>query len=178
MPFPELVTTARLRLHRWDAAIHTPGLAAVNAQSPAVTYLNGGVPYTYEESARQSARFATHWSEHAFGLWALELRATGEIIGFTGVAHPLWFPAYAHEVEAGWRLHPSHWRHGYATEAARAAVDAAFTQLPLERLISLIDPENTPSIAVATRLGMTLATTVDHPQHPGKLHIFELPRPT
>jgi RimJ/RimL family protein N-acetyltransferase len=170
--FPEHLTTERLSLHRWDAALHTAGLARVNAEPAAVRFLNDSVPYTLEDSRRQSERFAEHWTLHGFGLWAMEL--DGAIVGFTGACHPAWFPAYAHEVELGWRLHPSVWGRGYATEAGHAARDAAFTRLELSRLIACIDPANTPSISVATRLGLTLDTTVEHPQRPGSVSIYAI----
>src|SRR3954453_23626881 len=105
MAFPD-VTTDRLHLSRWDAERHTSALAALNAIPDTVRYLNDGVPYTPAESLAQSQRFSEHWSLHGFGLWAATLRTTGETIGFVGVAHPLWFPELADEVEVGWRLHP------------------------------------------------------------------------
>ncbi len=166
------VTTIRLRLARWDPAVHTPALAAINAQSEAVRYLNAGVPYTREESEAQSARFGAHWEQYGFGLWALELLASSQVIGFTGPAHPLWFPQLAHEVEVGWRLHPSAWGKGYATEAAHAAVNAAFAELRVARVISIIDPANAPSIAVATRLGMESIQLLPHPERPDSVAIY------
>lgn len=89
-----------------------------------------------------------------------------------GVAHPIWFPDYAQEAEAGWRLHPSDSRRGYATEAAHACIEAAREHLELARIISIIDPANSPSIAVAQRLGMTPGVTVAHPQGPGEVTIW------
>ena len=165
------VRTDRLRLERWDPARHTPALAAINALPEAVRYLNDGVPYTREETERQSARFSTHWSEHGFGLWAATVVATARTIGFVGVAHPLWFADLAHEVEIGWRLHPDAWGHGYATEAGRAALAAARDELGLERIIAVIDPGNAPSLAVARRLGMSHERTLPHPQRPGDIEI-------
>jgi RimJ/RimL family protein N-acetyltransferase len=176
MPLPD-VTTARLRLSRWEPEVHTPALEAINASPEAVRYLNDGVPYTAEETAAQSARFAAHWERHGFGLWGATVRQTGEGIGFVGVAHPLWFPALAAEVEVGWRLHPSAWGQGYATEGGRAALDAAFSHLGLPRIIAVIDPENAPSIAVARRLGMVLERTVPHPQRPGSVGIYAVAVP-
>ncbi len=170
--FPEHLTIERLSLHRWDTKRHTSALAAINAQPQAVTYLNDGVPYTPDQSRAQSERFAAHWDTHGFGLWALETPAG--IVGFAGACHPQWFPAYAHEVEVGWRLHPSAWGNGYATDAGRAAVAAAFDSLELERVIACIDPGNLASIAVAERLGMTLAERTEHPQRPGSLLIFAI----
>lgn len=170
MAFPDLVTTSRLVLHRWRAPEHTPGLAAVNAEPAAVRFLNGGVPYTAQESAAQSERFAAHWVTHGFGLWAIE--ADGAIVGFAGVCHPGWFPAYRHEVEAGWRLHPSAWGKGYATEAASAALEAAFAHLELDRVLALIDEGNDASVAVAQRLGMKHDHVVGDPHGPGTLHVY------
>jgi RimJ/RimL family protein N-acetyltransferase len=171
MPFPELVTTAGLRLARWEVERHTPGLIAINSVPAAVEFLNDGIPYTADESRRQSERFATHWATHGFGLWAVE--HDDDVLGFTGLSHPLWFPRYAVEVEVGWRLHPRAWGHGYATEAAQAALAAA-THLHLDRIVATIDPANIRSIAVATRLGMTLDTTVPHPQRPGDIAIYAI----
>jgi RimJ/RimL family protein N-acetyltransferase len=166
------VTTGRLRLQRWDAAVHTPALEAINALPDALRYLNDGVPYTREETARQSERLTRHWAEYGFGLWAATIAATDRTIGFVGVAHPLWFTDLAHEVEIGWRLHPDAWGHGYATEAGRAALAAARDELGLTRIIAVIDPGNAPSLAVAARLGMTLERTVPHPQRPGDILIY------
>src|SRR3954454_21232285 len=106
------VTTPRLGLSRWEPALHTTALEAINASPEAVTYLNDGVPYTPTETAAQSARFGAHWVQHGFGLWAATVVATGEVIGFVGLSHPLWFPELAEQVEVGWRLHPSAWGNG------------------------------------------------------------------
>jgi RimJ/RimL family protein N-acetyltransferase len=175
VPYPELVTTPRLRLTRWDADRHTSALVAINAEPAAVEFLNDGIPYTPEETRRQSDRFATHWTTYGFGLWAVE--HGDQTLGFTGVSHPMWFPAYAAEVEIGWRLHPSAWGHGYATEAARAALTAS-THLHLDRIIAIIDTRNTRSIAVATRLGMSPEGTVAHPQRPGEIRIYTTAAPS
>ena len=102
------------------------------------------------------------------------------MIGFVGLSHPLWFPAKAHEVKVGWRLHPAFWGHGYATEGGRAALSAASRHLDLTRIIAVIDPRNTPSIAVATRLGLTLEESLPHPQAPGvpvDIYAIALSRP-
>ena len=74
-------------------------------------------------------------------------------------------------MEIGWRLHPDAWGHGYATEAGRAALEAARDQLGLTRIIAVIDPGNAASLAVARRLGMSFERTVPHPQRPGDIEI-------
>lgn len=63
----------------------------------------------------------------------------------------------------GYSIHPDHWGHGYATEAARAIIGFGFNQLQLHRVSAAIGPENSASLAVAERLGMTLEGTIrDH----------------
>jgi RimJ/RimL family protein N-acetyltransferase len=171
MPLSD-VTTPRLRLSRWEPALHTPALEAINAFPEAVRYLNDGVPYTAAETAAQSARLAAHWEQHGFGLWAATATATDEVIGFAGLSHPLWFPDLAAQVEVGWRLHPRSWGNGYATEAGRAALSSAWLSLGLDRVIAVIDPDNVPSIGVAGRLGMRCEQRVPHPQRPGSVDIY------
>jgi RimJ/RimL family protein N-acetyltransferase len=61
---------------------------------------------------------------------------------------------YGGEVEVGWHLHPDSWGHGYATEAARGAVDRAF-RYGLPEVYAVVRPDNAPSLAVCRRLGMT-----------------------
>jgi len=78
-------------------------------------------------------------------------------------------------MEVGWRLTRAAWRHGYATEAATAAVEAAFGPIGLTELWSMTAVLNQPSQAVMARLGMTPYTLFDHPRidagHPLRPHI-------
>src|SRR4051812_2089166 len=144
-----MIETARLRLEPWDADRHTAGLVAMNAEADVMRLIGEGRPATSEESQRQSHRFAQHWERYGFGLWAIHPRSTGVFAGFAGLSHPLWLPTEAGEVEVGWRLRRAAWGYGYATEAAGAALEVAFGVLGLERVISLIRPENERSRAVA-----------------------------
>jgi RimJ/RimL family protein N-acetyltransferase len=80
----------------------------------------------------------------------------------------------AEEVEVGWRLARPAWGHGYATEAAEAALTAAFTTLELPRVISLIDAANMRSEAVARRLGLRLAEVVAHPRDASDVAVYAI----
>jgi RimJ/RimL family protein N-acetyltransferase len=82
------------------------------------------------------------------------------VAGWAGPSHPTFVPEVAEEVEIGWTLRRAFWGRGLATEAAREAVEASFAHLDRDTLISLIDPGNERSIAVARRLGMTGGRTV------------------
>ena len=98
-----------------------------------------------------------------FGLWALEVAATGEFIGFTGLnPMPPGVPG-AGGMEVGWRLARDAWHHGYATEAALAAAEVAFGGAGLAELWSMTAVANEPSQAVMRRLGMTRHAYFDHP---------------
>jgi RimJ/RimL family protein N-acetyltransferase len=103
-----------------------------------------------------------------WGLWALERKDTGAFIGFTGLAPVSFAAPFAPAVEIGWRLARPAWGHGYATEAARAAVGVAFDELGLDGLVSFTAPANVRSRAVMERLGMTRdpAEDFDHPRVP------------
>ena len=168
MAFPD-VTTERLQLSRWDPRLHTPALEAINALPEAVRYLNAGVPYTPAETAAQSERFAAHWERYGFGLWGATLRSTGEVIGFVGVAHPLWFPAYADEVEVGWRLHPSFW--GTATPPRPAAPRSApRTSTSASSASSPSSTRSTPRRSRSPRASASPSTRpCPHPQRAGEI---------
>jgi RimJ/RimL family protein N-acetyltransferase len=167
--------TERLRLHPWTTEF-TPALARVNADPEAMRFITGGVPMSAEETAVQSAYLAAHWNQYGFGLWAVEVKASGDVVGFTGLSHPRWFPELADEVEVGWRLLPSAWGHGYATEAATEALRTAFDDLALDHVISLIDPANTRSSAVAVRLGLHVDRITPHPERPADVAIYTTSR--
>jgi ribosomal-protein-alanine N-acetyltransferase len=86
--------------------------------------------------------------------FALILREEKRLIGYCGFFRQL--VDDAPEIEIGYRLHPDYWNRGLATEAARAVRDYAFEVLKLERVISLIHPENHASRRVTEKNGMTL----------------------
>lgn len=117
---------------------------------PDVTrYLLSGKPMSRHEAWRSIATMAGHWMLNGFGQWALEEKSTGLLVGRAGFLKPEGWPA----IEAGWSLHRDAWGKGYASEAAKAAIRYGFEVMNLDRIISLIQPENQASIKVAERLG-------------------------
>ncbi len=104
------------------------------------------------------ARNRQRYETHGHGLWAMALKATGELIGDCGLA-----PQHVRdrdEVEIGYHTRRDLWGQGLATEAARACRDWGFHNLAVDRLISLIRPENQPSRRVAEKSGMTMVDEV------------------
>ncbi|AOE49796.1 GNAT family N-acetyltransferase [Kangiella sediminilitoris] len=112
-------------------------------------FLMSGEPMSRHEAWRSAATMAGHWMLHGFGQWAIEEKSSGEFIGRCGMIEPEGWPAK----EIGWVLHKSAWGKGYATEAAKAALKYGFETMKLDKIISLIQPDNIGSVAVAKRIG-------------------------
>jgi len=100
------------------------------------------------------ARNRQRYSEDGVGLWAMVLKTTNEVIGDCGIIRQQVEGEYLYEV--GYHLRRDLWRQGLATEAAIACRDWGFANLGVERIISLIRPENLPSRRVAERNGMAI----------------------
>ncbi len=163
--------TKRLSLPRWRRE-YAAGLAEVNAEPEVMRFLNGGTPLTRVESSMVSDRVLQHWKEYRFGLWAVIEKENLRMLGFAGICHPLWFPAWAKRVEVGWRLRVDAWGAGYATEAGAEALRVGFEHLGLEEIYAFVHPDNHRSAAVSERLGMTLEDRVRHPDRPHDLDVY------
>jgi RimJ/RimL family protein N-acetyltransferase len=160
------LTTPRLSLRLWRDEDSAP-FAALNAD-PRVREHYPNV-LTRSESDASMARIRAHFEQHGFGNWALELRDRPGLIGYAGLSHPTFAPPCGPCVEIGWRLAFAYWGHGYATEAAEAAVHAAFEQIGLAEIVSFATTGNLRSRRVMEKLGMTHdpADDFDHPLLPG-----------
>jgi RimJ/RimL family protein N-acetyltransferase len=140
--------TDRLLLREWREA-DLDAYARICADEQFARYF--GQPLEREDAWRQMALYAGHWELRGFGLWAVEEKASGAFVGRAGLYEPEGWPG----LEVGWGLDPAVWGRGYATEAGSASLDYAWRVLGAERVISIIDPDNARSIAVAERLGET-----------------------
>jgi RimJ/RimL family protein N-acetyltransferase len=121
---------------------------------------------TRTESDALAGRADALFDAHGYGLWALERRDTGEFVGFTGLAPmPAGIPG-AGGVEVGWRLARSAWGHGYATEAATAALRFGIDTVGLVEVNSITAVANIRSRRVMERLGMLAAGEFNHPRLP------------
>jgi RimJ/RimL family protein N-acetyltransferase len=116
------------------------------------------------ESDQLIDRFEDRFGQQGFGLWALEILESGEFIGFTGLnPMPDDVPGSGDQ-EVGWRLDQRAWHQGFATEAARAALDVGLNRLGLPVIWSMTAVINQPSQAVMQRLGMLRHELFDHPR--------------
>jgi RimJ/RimL family protein N-acetyltransferase len=122
-----------------------------------MAYVEDGRPLGRAAAWRSMAVHLGHWSLRGYGQWALQERATGQLVGRAGLWQPEGWPG----LEVGWLLGRRYWGRGYATEAGAAALAYAFDELGAEHVISLIRPENRGSIRVAERLGETHERTIE-----------------
>ncbi|MEV8530419.1 GNAT family N-acetyltransferase [Streptomyces sp. NPDC051211] len=166
LPFPAV----RLRVptdedaHAWHRVFRDPDV---------MEFLGGPAELSaYEEF---TARQRMHDARYGYCLWTL-LDANGEVIGFTG-AQPWpeekdWGPVG--QIEIGWRLGRAHWGQGYASAAAAATLER-IRAAGLDRVCAMIDARNARSVAVAERLGMTLAEELTTPGgNPALRYVLEL----
>ena len=117
-------------------------------------------PMSFDQAAVVDwiARNRTRYASDGFGLWAMILNDTGELIGDCGLVRQT--VDGEDEIEIGYHVRRDLWGQGYATEAARACRDYGFATLGVDRLISLIRPENMASRRVAEKNGMKICQEV------------------
>jgi RimJ/RimL family protein N-acetyltransferase len=165
--------TERLILRRWKESDREP-FARINADPRVMEHFPACL--TRAESDALMDRIEAHFEAHGFGLFAAELRATGELIGFIGLAIPPFEAYFTPCVEIGWRLGAAHWNQGLATEGARTVLRYAFEELRLQELVSLAVAANLPSRRVMEKLGMAYEGEFEHPRlpegHPLRRHVI------
>jgi RimJ/RimL family protein N-acetyltransferase len=155
------IHTDRLLMRRWRDSDRDP-FAVLNGDPETLKFF----PATLDRAASDAVvdRIEGHFEQYGFGLWALEVTATGQFIGFAGLSRlPDDVPG-AGGMEIGWRLVRDAWHHGYATEAARAALAVAFDGAGLAEVWSMTAVLNEPSQAVMRRIGMAEVARFDHPR--------------
>ena len=157
--------TDRLMLRRWRTEDRVP-FAALNADPVVMEHFPA--PLSPEQSDRTAEWMDAAFDERGYGFWAVEAPGVAPFLGFVGLNLAGFDAPFTPAVEIGWRLAREHWGHGYATEAARAALDFGFRELDLPEIVAFAVPANLRSRAVMERLGMTHdpADDFDHPGFP------------
>ena len=156
--------TERLRLVAWQEK-HVAPFAAMNADPEVMRYF----PAMATEA--QTRATVTAWrgqfEEQGWSNWAVEIKSSGEFIGFIGLSVPRRQLPFSPCVEVGWRLARRFWGKGYATEGAKATLAVGFGPIGLAEIVSFTSLTNSPSRAVMERIGMHNADRdFDHPAVP------------
>lgn len=149
-----LATTERLVLRQWTER-DAEALLDIYSRWEVARWL-GASPQALE-TIEQAVQRAERWAalgeaDPTYGVWCVALCESGLPVG-TVLLLPLVGGEADGEVEVGWHLHPDHWGHGYATEAAPAAIRRGL-HAGLDRVLAVVHPDNHPSQAVCRRLGM------------------------
>ena len=147
---PEIETAhLRLRMFRPD---DLDALAPIYADPAVMRYMRTGKPAPRERTEYALHWMIDYWNLHGMGLWAVEHKADGALIGQCG----LFYLDKTTEVEVAYLLAQAYWGQGLATEAARAALCYGFETLALDRIVAVVRPENTGSQRVLEKAGLRL----------------------
>ncbi|HUA73056.1 MAG TPA: GNAT family N-acetyltransferase [Solirubrobacteraceae bacterium] len=163
------LSTARLVLRQWRDSDLEP-FAALNADPEVMRHFPS--PMTRDESDGFVHIVRETIERQGWGLWAVGVEGGPPYIGFVGLNAARFEAPFTPAVEVGWRLAREQWGHGYATEAARAAIAFGFEELSLDEIVSFTAPANERSRRVMERLGMTHDPhdDFDHPRVPERLN--------
>lgn len=175
-----ILTTDRLILRTWKTS-DLPLMTAISSDLLVMEHF----PAIQDITATQALidRITQHYEKFGYALYAVETKDTHKFIGFVGLNQPSFeIPNFVPKglpiVEIGWRLSAKHWGTGYATEAAKAVLRYAFTELNLSEIISFTVTANAKSRRVMEKIGLhySEADVFDHPKlennSPLKKHVL------
>lgn len=156
------IRTARLLLRQWrDDDLEQ--VVEMNADPKVMEFI--GPLLDEDQSKAMMARARGSWEQLGYGRFAVEVLASGSVIGFVGLAQTRIDAHFAPAVEIGWRLSTKYWGHGYATEGALAVKDSAFENLELSEIVAFTSKHNLRSRRVMEKIGL-LRNPIDDFQHP------------
>jgi RimJ/RimL family protein N-acetyltransferase len=157
---PITLRTPRLLLREWRDE---------DAEAFAAMWTDAGLTeFLLPPGPNWVTRARRHWDEHGFGQFVVELPGECPFIGVIGLDRLRWAVPFAPAVEAAWKLARPYWGQGYATEAARAALEDGFFRLGFDEIVAFTAVGNRRSRGVMERLGMSRdpAEDFDHPRLP------------
>lgn len=167
------INTERLLLRGWKPEDHAP-FAAMCGDPEVMRYIGNGSTRTPDDAARYIGSFEREWTERGFGLFAVESKQTGGLIGFTGLSWPVFLPEVLPSVEIGWRFSKSSWGKGYATEAASAALAFGVNELGITDIVSIYQVGNGASARIMQKLGMVFDRRTIDPTCGREVEVYRL----
>jgi RimJ/RimL family protein N-acetyltransferase len=167
LEIPELSTT-RLLLRGFRQS-DLDAYADIMTDPEVTRYIGDGNAVSRADAWRQMAVFVGHWVLRGFGIWVVEERATGTLVGRIGFWQPEGWPGF----ELAYTLGRPYWGRGFATEGARAVLTYGRETLGRKEIISLIRPPNSSSIRVAEALGAKNTGTIELLGEPAFLYRYQ-----
>lgn len=169
------IRTPRLLLRRWYDHDLAP-MADINADPEVMRWIGDGSVRDLDATAEEIERWEDEWDEEGFGIFAVELLASGELAGLAGLSVPEYLPEVMPAVEISWRFGSPFWGQGYASEAAHATLEFALQDRGLDRVISVDRISNEASLNVVRKLGMKPERETSHPVYgfPLTIHAIDL----
>lgn len=149
--FNTVIETPRLILRPFTQADIQPSFEMEQNPDISKYTMDGGVKTLQQVSKLINRVINEDYVKYGFGRLAIEYKATGEFIGFSGLKYMLEMD----EVDLGYRIRKDLWGKGIATEAATASLQFGFEELGLEKIIAFIIPENVKSKRVLEKLGFS-----------------------
>jgi RimJ/RimL family protein N-acetyltransferase len=159
---PELADAEALMGIIWDPEV-------VEKKQVTLTEPPGGL----DLALKNTGKMLRQWQLRGYGQWSVVEKPTGHVIGCVGFYHP---PGEWPGVDLGWIIHRSRWGHGFATEAATAALGWIWDYTPIDRIISLIAPDDRRSIRIATKIGERFERADVDPVHGEPVHVYAIAR--
>lgn len=147
--------TERLELREFSTE-DAEGFYRLNAD-PEVLRYTGDEPFADVEAARAFLAAYDNYTRDGFGRWSVYVKETGEYIGFCGLS----YRPESGEVDVGFRIRRDCWGKGYATEAARAALEIGFNRYGLTRIVGRAMRDNVASHRVLLKLGMSFSHEIE-----------------
>lgn len=144
------IETERLLIRKWQLPRDMDDAFAMYGDPQTMHFIPCGA-LTREQTERLVLRMIERDEQQGYGIWPVVHKEDQRVIGECGVTQ---IPGYEPDIEIAWIYNKAYHGRGYATEAAHAVMEFAFSELKVARLYALIDRFNAPSIAVANRLGM------------------------
>lgn len=149
-------------------------MSDIDADPEVMRWIGDGSVRTEQQTHVAVEAMEHEWHARGFGLFAVEVRATGELAGFAGLSVPDFLPEVMPAVEIGWRLGRAFWGQGTGTEAARAALSFGLADRGLQRIISIIQTGNDASERIAAKLGMHLEREIVDPTCGRPVRVYEI----
>ncbi|MEZ5813872.1 MAG: GNAT family N-acetyltransferase [Alphaproteobacteria bacterium] len=145
------IETERLIFREWKDEDRAP-FARMNGDPIVMEYL----PRSLDEAASNKLvdRFQEHFDRCGYGLYAVELKETGQFAGFVGLNNVEFKADFTPATELAWRLDYEFWGKGYGSEAARAALEHGLKKLKLKEIVSFTVHDNARSIHLMEKIGM------------------------